>query len=127
MAQKRRQSRQVDGLIGALLSLRDADEGSRFLEDLCTGREMRTLANRWEAAQMLEAGLTYEAIEAKTGMSSATISRIRRALSEGAQGYRLVLERQKRKAIGQARSAARKKAGPRPAKVGKRVAQRGRP
>lgn len=113
----RRQTRQVSGLVEAILLLRNTDEGHRFLTDLCTVSELKTLANRWEAARMLEAGLTYEAIETKTRMSSATISRIRRALSEGTNGYRLVLARQKRTAAAKSRAATVKKAASRPAAV----------
>lgn len=77
--------------------LRNKDEAHRFLEDLCTAAELKTLAQRWEAARMLDDGLTYEAIEDKTSMSSATISRIKRAMTEGS-GYTLLLGRLKRRA-----------------------------
>ncbi|EGS30142.1 TrpR family protein YerC/YecD-like protein [Peptoniphilus sp. oral taxon 375 str. F0436] len=36
---------------------------------------------------------TYHDIEQETGASTATISRINRALNYGADGYKLVLER----------------------------------
>ncbi|MHB0885523.1 MAG: YerC/YecD family TrpR-related protein [Bacillota bacterium] len=89
--------RQLDGLIEAVLMLRNKDEARRFLDDLCTTTELKTLAQRWEAARMLDDGLTYEAIEGKTSMSSATISRIKRAMTEGS-GYTLLLGRLKRRA-----------------------------
>ena len=77
--------------------LRNKDEARRFLDDLCTTAELKTLAQRWEAARMLDDGMTYEAIEGKTSMSSATISRIKRAMTEGS-GYTLLLGRLKRRA-----------------------------
>ncbi|HEX6989155.1 MAG TPA: YerC/YecD family TrpR-related protein [Bacillota bacterium] len=83
----------VDRLFEAILSLRDVDECYRFFEDLCTVREVRAMAQRLEVARMLAEGHTYDAIVAATGMSTATISRIRRFLDYGADGYRLVLER----------------------------------
>jgi len=92
----RRLGRQLDGLVEAVLMLRNEDEARRFLEDLCTAAELKTLAQRWEAARMLDEGLTYEAIEGRTGMSSATISRIRRAMNQGS-GYRLLLGRLRRR------------------------------
>ncbi len=97
MAIRRRPGRNLDELVEAFLTLRDGQEGLRFLTDLCTDGELRTMAKRWEVARLLDAGLTYEAIEARTGMSSATISRIKRSLTRGAEGYRLVLGRQRRK------------------------------
>lgn len=42
---------------------------------------------------MLRMNKTYNEIEAKTGASTATISRISRALNYGADGYNLVLDR----------------------------------
>jgi TrpR-related protein YerC/YecD len=86
-------SPQVDRLFEAILALRDSEECYRFFEDLCTVGEVQALAQRLHAAELLRAGATYEEISAATGMSSATISRIKRFLVYGADGYRLVLER----------------------------------
>lgn len=83
----------VDRLFRAILSLKDTEECHRFFDDLCTVGEIRAMAMRLHAAQLLNDGATYEEIEARTGMSSATISRIKRFLEYGADGYRLVLER----------------------------------
>jgi TrpR-related protein YerC/YecD len=83
----------LDRLFDAILQLRTPEECYRFFEDLCTVGELRALAQRWHVAQRLAAGATYEEIEAETGMSSATISRIKRFLLYGADGYRLVLDR----------------------------------
>ena len=41
---------------------------------------------------MLRAGVTYQEIAKETGASSATISRVNRALLYGADGYRRVLD-----------------------------------
>ncbi len=83
----------VDRLFDAILCLENHDECYRFFEDLCTVSELRSLAQRFEAAKMLAAGHTYDEIVRKTGMSTATISRIKRFLHYGADGYRLVLDR----------------------------------
>lgn len=83
----------VDRLFQAILSLRDIEECRRFFDDLCTVGEIRAMAMRLHAAQLLNDGATYEEIEARTGMSSATISRIKRFLHYGADGYRRVLAR----------------------------------
>ncbi|HWP29649.1 MAG TPA: YerC/YecD family TrpR-related protein [Chloroflexota bacterium] len=86
----------TDRLCAALLSLRSVEECYRFLEDLCTIHEVKALAARLEVARLLAQGLTYDEIARRTGASSATISRVRRFLEYGADGYRLVLRRLER-------------------------------
>lgn len=83
----------VDRLFDAVLLLETPDECYRFFDDLCTVGEIKAMALRLEVAKMLDAGKTYEEISAQTGMSTATISRIRRFLSYGSDGYRLVIDR----------------------------------
>lgn len=83
----------IDRLFDAVLVLETRDECYRFFYDLCTIGELRSLAARWQVARMLATGQTYEAISKATGMSTATISRIKRFLHYGADGYRLALER----------------------------------
>ncbi|HYM91107.1 MAG TPA: YerC/YecD family TrpR-related protein [bacterium] len=83
----------ADHLFRAVLRLRTVEECYRFFEDLCTIGEVKALAQRFAVARMLDQGLTYEEIAARTGASSATISRVRRFLTYGADGYALVLKR----------------------------------
>ncbi|WP_066637158.1 YerC/YecD family TrpR-related protein [Desulfolucanica intricata] len=83
----------LDRLFEAILMLKDTEECYRFFEDICTVAELRALAQRLEVAKMLEADCTYGEIAAATGASTATISRVKRCLNFGADGYRLVLER----------------------------------
>ena len=83
----------VDQLFRAILSLQSVEECYRFFHDLCTVGEIQSFAQRLEAARMLTLGYTYEEIVKKTGMSTATVSRIKRFLHYGADGYRLALER----------------------------------
>ena len=84
---------QTDRLWRAVLSLRTVEECYRFFEDLCTVGEIRALAARFEVARLLAAGRTYDDIARRTGASSATISRVRRFLEYGADGYRMILQR----------------------------------
>ncbi|MGH2375311.1 MAG: YerC/YecD family TrpR-related protein [bacterium] len=83
----------TDQLWRAVLTLRSVDECYRFFEDLCTIGEIRALAARLEVARLLDAGWKYEDIARRTGASSATISRVRRFLDYGADGYRAILPR----------------------------------
>lgn len=83
----------MDRLFDGILLLKTRDDCYRFFDDLCTVGEIKAMALRLEVAKMLDAGKTYEEIAGATGMSTATISRIKRFLSYGADGYRLVIDR----------------------------------
>ncbi len=83
----------TDALFEAVLRLQATDEAARFFRDLCTLRELHDLANRWAVARLLDAGLHYAEIAARTGASTATITRIAQWLRHGEGGYRLLLDR----------------------------------
>jgi TrpR-related protein YerC/YecD len=87
------QNHETDMLCQAVLSLRTVEECYAFLEDILTISEIQSIAQRLAVARMLDQGQTYDDIEKITGASSATISRVKRCLSFGADGYRLVLDR----------------------------------
>ncbi|AEW06127.1 TrpR like protein, YerC/YecD [Sulfobacillus acidophilus DSM 10332] len=86
---------ETDLLCEAILSLQTTDECYAFLEDILTVSEIQSVAQRLQVAKMLDEGQTYDDIERLTGASSATISRVKRSLMFGADGYRLVLDRLK--------------------------------
>ena len=77
----------TEQLCEAILSLKDKREISIFLEDVCTISEYRALAQRFEVARLLDEGVKYEEIVARTGASTATISRVKRCLVYGKDGY----------------------------------------
>lgn len=83
----------LDRLFEAILLLENLDECYRFFEDICTVAELKSLAQRLEVAKMLQDNRTYGEISSRTGASTATISRVKRALNYGADGYKLVFER----------------------------------
>jgi TrpR-related protein YerC/YecD len=85
--------KELDQLFNAILSLQDIDECYRFFDDLATINEIQSLAQRLEVARMLEEGKTYHKIEAETGASTATISRVKRCLNYGNDAYQMVLDR----------------------------------
>lgn len=82
-----------DQLCEAMLSLETVDECYQFFEDLCTISELKAMSQRLEVARMLRAGHTYDDIVVRTGASTATISRVKRCLNYGADGYNIVLDR----------------------------------
>ena len=84
---------QTDRLVRAFLSLETEEEGYRFLEDVCTFKEIYAIAQRLEVARDLAEGASYQKTMEKTGASSATIGRVKRCLDYGEGGYRLVFSR----------------------------------
>lgn len=86
-------SDQVDMLARAFLSIESEEDCYRLFEDLFTIREVQDLAQRLEVAQLLNRKATYTEIVEKTGVSTATIGRVNRALNYGAGGYQRVLEK----------------------------------
>ena len=82
-----------DLLYQAILTLKDLDECKKFFSDLCTVGELRSMEQRFEVAMLLSDGMIYNDILERTGASSATISRVNRALQYGAGGYKAVLPR----------------------------------
>ena len=83
-----------DELCRALLTPRSAEEMRRLLIDLCTPAEIRTLAERWHVARLLDGtDLSYREIHDSTGVSTTTIVRIARFLrQEPHQGYRQAID-----------------------------------
>jgi TrpR-related protein YerC/YecD len=77
-------------LYSALLSLSSLEECDDFFKDLCTEKEILSMIGRIKAAKMLKNGETYEQIIKKTDISSATLSRVSKALKSG-KGYKKVL------------------------------------
>lgn len=87
------QSEEMDLLFDAILSLEDRDECYKFFEDVCTINEIKALEQRLQVAKMLKQKRTYLDIASTTGASTATISRVNRALNYGSDGYNLIFER----------------------------------
>lgn len=84
---------EVDDLCDAILSLQTRDECYRFFQDVCTVNELTSLSQRFAVAKMLKEKRTYLEIAQMTGASTATISRVNRALIYGSDGYSIVLDR----------------------------------
>ena len=78
----------VDFLFRSILKLKTVEECYDFFEDLCTVPEIKAMSQRLEVAHMLSNNCVYSDIVAKTGASTATISRV-----NGCDGYELVFGR----------------------------------
>ena len=96
MATKNTRDENMNYLYEAILALRDPEECAKFFEDLCTVAELQEMSRRLLAARMLAANTVYTEIAEKTGLSTATISRVNRCLKYGDGGYQLALSRMKK-------------------------------
>lgn len=85
-------NQQTDLLMKAVLLLKNEEDAYRFFEDICTIPEIKSISQRLEVAELLRKKETYQKIAEQTGASSATISRVNRALTYGADGYNRVLQ-----------------------------------
>ena len=90
-------SAELDTLYEAILTLETVEECYRFFEDIGTVAELNSLAQRLQVALMLEAKETYTEIAERTGAGTATISRVKKCLYYGEDGYKIALERLKNK------------------------------
>ena len=86
-------SENTDSLFKAILTLRTVEECYAVFDDLCTVPEIKAMSQRFAVAKMLEAGDIYTEIVERTGASTATISRVNRALHYGSDGYTLTMKR----------------------------------
>lgn len=83
----------TDQFFKAILSLQSLEECYRFFEDICTINEVKSIVQRLEVAKMLRDKRTYNDIAKETHASTATISRVNRALNYGSNGYNIILDR----------------------------------
>ena len=95
MYQSKLKSALIDQLFQTVLKLEDVEACYRFFEDVCTIKELQDLAVRFEVARLLNEKKSYAEIVKLTKASSATISRVNRALLYGADGYQRALKKTK--------------------------------
>lgn len=86
-------SENVEYLYKTILSLETLEECEALFEDLCTKMELASISQRLVVAKMLSEKQVYSDIVAKTGASTATISRVNRSLASGAGGYEKVFSK----------------------------------
>lgn len=86
------QNDSTNRLFAAFAGLQTPEECRAFLEDLCTIKEIQDMAQRLDTAFLLKNGLSYQKIAETVNVSSATISRVNRALIYGSNGYQTVIE-----------------------------------
>ncbi len=80
-----------------IVEIQNLDECIRFFDDLCAPTELQAMEQRFDVARMLHEGKVYTAILNETGASSATVSRVNRALNYSSDGMLDIMERMKAK------------------------------
>ena len=83
-------------LFKEILKLESVEECEAFFADLCTITELDAMLQRIKAAKMLLDGKTFAEVSEATGISSATLARVSKALKYGEGGYELILRRKEK-------------------------------
>ena len=83
----------LEELFEAILKLETPEECLAFFKDICTYPELRAISQRFQVAKLLHQHHVFNDIVEATGASTATISRVNRALKDGAGGYAIAFER----------------------------------
>lgn len=83
----------TDQFCDCLVEIGDREEAYRFLEDVATFSEIRAFSQRVQVANLIMKGYSYPQIVQITGASTATISRVKKFVEYGADGYRDVLQK----------------------------------
>lgn len=97
MKQTRWQNPQINELFKVIGNLKTSGDMAKFFRDLCTIDELREMARRWQAAQLINKKMPYRTVAARTGLSTATVTRVAYWLNEGAGGYRRAIKRLKKR------------------------------
>ena len=85
----------IEFLYRSILTIENFEDCRNFFEDICTESEILEMSRRLKAARMLSEGVVYSEIASKTGLSTATISRVNHCIKYGNEGYIKVLDRMK--------------------------------
>lgn len=91
--EKELNNKAMNELFEAILKLENQAECKKFFRDLCTFGELNAMRERLQVAKKIKAKVSYREIAKKTGVSTATITRVAHWLHHGMGGYKLVLDR----------------------------------
>ena len=86
------EDKSTDVLFEIIASINTKEDCRDFFADLCTIKELKDMAQRFETAILLKKGQNYQKISDELGTSAATISRVSRCLNYGTGGYEKALE-----------------------------------
>ena len=78
-------------LLKSIVAITNEEDAKKFLEDVCTIKELQDMTQRITVAKLLSERKSYQEISKETGASAATISRVSRCLNYGDGGYETIL------------------------------------
>ena len=79
-------------LIKVFSLLKNENDIEKFINDLCTIKEIKDMSKRLLCAVKLINGEVYQDIIDETGISSATLSRINQCIKYGDGGYKKAID-----------------------------------
>ncbi len=86
-------NKKTNNLFSAIMKIKSVKEAEAFFRDLCTAEELRAMSERFEIARMLDAGSSYREIADDLKVSTTTVARVAFWLENGADGYKIMLNR----------------------------------
>ena len=81
----------IAALYDLIAGIQTPEEVQALFDDLCTRKEIENMAERVYAARLLLEGNTYAQVMQRSGISSATLSRVSRCVQYG-KGYSRLLK-----------------------------------
>ncbi|MES2014402.1 MAG: YerC/YecD family TrpR-related protein [Patescibacteria group bacterium] len=90
-------SQSLSALYDAFLALKNREECSAFLRDLCTTEEIDNMSERFAIARLLAKDVSYRSAADETGASTTTVTRVSHWLHHGQGGYRTAISRLNKK------------------------------
>lgn len=93
MSNKSVNEENIEMLYKVILAIETKEECEALFDDMCTKTELASMSQRVVVAKMLSEKRVYSDIVAKTGASTATISRVNRSLAYGKGGYDKLFEK----------------------------------
>jgi len=86
-------NKEMKELFKAISSIKTESECKKFMRDLCTLSELKSMSERLQVARQVSQNIRYRKIAKDTGSSTATITRVAHWLNHGSGGYKLMLHR----------------------------------
>ena len=86
-------NKNIEYLYETILKIETMEVCEALFDDLCTKTELASISQRLVVAKMLSEKRIYSDIVAETGASTATISRVNRALAFGKGGYEKLFDK----------------------------------
>lgn len=78
-------------LFSTISAMNNVDDLAAFMRDVATISELEAMSARWQAAKMINDGMSYRDIAKETGLSTTTVGRVAYWINYGMGGYKKYL------------------------------------